>query len=157
MARNKLVLSVQYAVDSNLAPSRKQFREWAHSALDKSINAAEVTLRIVDVDEGRELNAQYRGKDYATNVLTFTFDDSPLVEGMPLYGDLVLCAPVVAKEAQEQGKALDAHYAHLVVHGMLHLQGYDHIEDDEAEEMESLETQIMQQLGFPDPYAKDEA
>ena len=108
---------------------------------------ARVTVRLVGLVEGRALNRDYRGKDYATNVLTFVLDDGP-----PRSGDLALCAPVVAKEAREQKKDLMAHYAHLTVHGVLHLQGYEHGRGREAVEMEKLETRILKRLGFPDPY-----
>lgn len=104
-------------------------------------------MRFVDEDEGRRLNQDYRGKDYATNVLTFVYDPSPPT------GDIVLCAPVIAREAVEQGKPLEAHYAHMVVHGMLHLQGYDHEHADEATAMEAVESFILRRLGHPDPYA----
>jgi len=110
---------------------------------------AEIVLRLVDETEGRELNRQFRGKDYATNVLTFVYDDM-----QPLTGDIVLCAPVVSQEAQQQHKDRLAHYAHLTVHGVLHLQGYDHIDDAEAAQMEQLETQILAKLGYPGPYAE---
>jgi len=109
-------------------------------------------LRIVDGEEGRALNRDYRGKDYATNVLTFEYGPDETLEGLPLSGDIALCAPVVAKEAQAQGKTLEAHYAHLVVHGMLHLQGYDHEDAAEAAAMEALESFVMMRLGYPDPY-----
>ncbi|WP_153162464.1 rRNA maturation RNase YbeY [Zoogloea sp. 1C4] len=149
----RLDLSVQYACNREGVPSRIDFRRWLRAA---EPGAARITVRIVDEDEGRELNRDYRGKDYATNVLTFAYDegeDMPLPEGLPLMGDLVLCRQVVECEAAEQGKALDAHYAHLSVHGMLHLQGFDHIEDAEAEEMEAREREILAGLGYPDPYA----
>jgi probable rRNA maturation factor len=149
----RLDLSVQYACNREGVPSRVDFRRWLRAA---EPGAARITVRIVDEDEGRELNRDYRGKDYATNVLTFAYDegeDMPLPEGLPLMGDLVLCRQVVEREAAEQGKALDAHYAHLSVHGMLHLQGFDHIEDAEAEEMEAREREILAGLGYPDPYA----
>ncbi len=140
----KLSLSVQYAVESNTLPTRPQFRRWAKAALEGD---AEMTIRLVDEDEGRELNRAYRGKDYPTNVLTFVYDDLPYTAG-----DIVICPAVVAREADEQGKTLEAHYAHLTVHGVLHLQGYDHEVDDEAEEMEARERQIVTKLGYPDPY-----
>lgn len=149
----RLDLSVQYACNREGVPSRIDFRRWLRAA---EPGAARITVRIVDEDEGRELNRDYRSKDYATNVLTFAYDegeDMPLPEGLPLMGDLVLCRQVVEREAAEQGKALDAHYAHLSVHGMLHLQGFDHIEDAEAEEMEAREREILAGLGYPDPYA----
>jgi probable rRNA maturation factor len=110
---------------------------------------AELTIRFVDEDEGRALNRTYRQKDYATNVLTFAYAES---EEDPVAGDLILCCPVVEKEAAEQGKPLPAHYAHLIVHGTLHAQGYDHADETEAEEMESIETEVMRSLGFSDPY-----
>jgi probable rRNA maturation factor len=109
----------------------------------------------VSEEEGRELNRSFRGKDYATNVLSFAYNEGeslPLAGDAPLTGDLVLCVPVVVREAMEQGKTLEAHFAHLVVHGMLHLQAYNHIDADEAEHMEALERQILQRLGYPDPY-----
>ena len=111
-------------------------------------DAARVTVRIVGREEGRALNRDYRGRDYATNVLTFVLESGP-----PYDGDLALCAPVVAKEAREQGKDVMAHYAHLTVHGVLHLQGYEHEREPEAIAMEKLETRILKALGFPDPYA----
>ena len=140
----KLELAVQYAVKPDNVPTRAQLKKWALAALEED---AEVALRIVGESEGRELNRDYRGKDYATNVLTFPLTDDPL-----LMGDIVLCHAVVVKEAQEQNKPLEAHYAHLVVHGMLHMQGYDHETDEEAEVMETLETQIVTKLGYADPY-----
>ncbi|HRH72688.1 MAG TPA: rRNA maturation RNase YbeY [Zoogloea sp.] len=149
----RLDLSVQYACNRDGVPSRVEFRRWLRAA---EPGAARITVRIVDEDEGRELNRDYRGKDYATNVLTFGYgegEDMPLPEGLPLMGDLVLCRQVVEREAAEQGKPLDAHYAHLSVHGMLHLQGFDHLEDTEAEDMEARERQILAGLGYADPYA----
>lgn len=144
MPKPKLSLAVQYAVAAEGMPSRPQFRRWAKAALERD---AEMTLRLVDEEEGRTLNRDYRGKDYATNVLTFVYDDLPYTAG-----DIVICPAVVAREAREQGKAVEAHYAHLTVHGVLHLQGYDHEDDGEAEEMESRETQIVTKLGYPAPY-----
>jgi probable rRNA maturation factor len=138
-----LDLAVQYAAGKEGLPTRAQFRRWAEAAL---AHDAETSLRIVDEDEGRALNRDFRGKDYATNVLTFEYG------GEPLTGDIVLCAPVVAKEAKAQGKKLEAHYAHMVVHGMLHLQGYDHQRKAEAAVMEALESFVMMRLGYPDPY-----
>jgi len=139
----KLSLAVQYAAKPEGAPTRQQLRKWVLAALESD---AEVTLRLVGSEEGRQLNRDYRGKDYATNVLTFPLNDEPLM------GDIVLCAPVVAQEAAEQDKTLEAHYAHLVVHGVLHLQGYDHETDEEAVLMDALETQIIMKLGYPAPY-----
>ncbi len=143
---HRLSLAVQYASAAQHIPTRPQFRRWIQAALQHD---AQLTLRIVDEPEGRELNQAYRGKDYATNVLTFVYDDVPA----PLSGDVVLCAPVVAREAREQKKELRAHYAHLVVHAALHLQGYDHEDAREAAEMEELETALMAKLGYSDPYA----
>ncbi|MBM4180482.1 MAG: rRNA maturation RNase YbeY [Betaproteobacteria bacterium] len=142
-----LDLAIQFAVKAEL-PGRADFRRWAKAALKGEVAAA---LRIVDAQEGRALNRDYRGKDYATNVLTFEYGPDP--ETGALTGDIVLCATVVEKEAKEQGKSLVAHYAHLTIHGMLHLQGYDH-ETGKAEAiaMEAVESFIMQALGFPDPY-----
>lgn len=137
-------LAVQYATNHTEVPTRPQFRRWVKAAL---MQDAEIVLRLVDEPEGRELNHQFRKKDYATNVLTFVYDDT-----QPLTGDIVLCAPVVQQEAQQQHKNLLAHYAHLTVHGILHLQGYDHIDEAEAVAMEQLETQILARLGYEDPY-----
>ncbi len=141
----RLALSVQHAFRATQLPSQKQLRRWASAAL---VQDASVTLRIVGEAEGRRLNREFRGKDCATNVLTFAYP-----EQRPLAGDIVLCAPVVRQEAQAQGIDLTAHYAHLVVHGVLHLQGYDHERAAAAEIMESLESEIVTQLGYPDPYA----
>lgn len=148
MARPKLALAVQYAVAAEGVPTRPQFRRWVTAALERE---AEISLRLVDAEEGQMLNRDYRGKDYATNVLTFVFDEMPDVD-LPLMGDIVLCAPVVEREAAEQGKALAAHYCHLTVHGVLHLQGYDHETDADAEVMEAREREIVMKLGYPDPY-----
>lgn len=141
---HKLSLSVQYASDAMQLPTRSQFRRWVKVALEQDIQMA---LRIVDEDEGRALNESFRGKDYATNVLTFVYDDTE-----PLYGDVVICAPVVAREAKEQGKELLAHYAHLTLHAALHLQGYDHENENDAEQMEARETALMLKLRYPPPY-----
>ncbi|HHF5989859.1 TPA: rRNA maturation RNase YbeY [Haemophilus influenzae] len=131
--------------------TEEQIVQWATGAVQPEGNEVEMTVRIVDEAESHELNLTYRGKDRPTNVLSFPFECPDEVE-LPLLGDLVICRQVVEREAAEQEKPLMAHWAHMVVHGCLHLLGYDHIEDDEAEEMESLETQIMQGLGFDDPY-----
>jgi probable rRNA maturation factor len=143
----RLGLAVQYASEAEQLPTPAQFGKWARAALRID---TEVTLRIVDEEEGRALNRDYRGKDYATNVLTF-----PLVEEPLLMGDIVLCAPVVAAEAKAQNKPLHAHYAHLTVHGILHLHGYDHENEAQAELMESLETEIVTKFGYPDPYLSE--
>lgn len=144
-----LQLAIQYAAAKEGLPGRAQLRRWARAAL---AHDAVATLRIVDEEEGRTLNRDFRGKDYATNVLTFEYGPDETLDGSPLTGDIVLCAPVVAREAAEQDKPLDTHYAHLVVHGMLHLQGYDHEDEAEAAVMEALESFVMMRMGYPDPY-----
>ncbi|WP_028775247.1 rRNA maturation RNase YbeY [Shewanella waksmanii] len=147
----ELDLDLQYAIDDPQLPERENFELWVKTALRDTMAQAELTIRIVDEQESQSLNHSYRGKDKPTNVLSFPFEAPPEIE-IPLLGDLVICAPVVKNEAIEQKKTLQAHWAHMVVHGCLHLLGYDHIEDDEAEEMESLETLLIQQLGFENPY-----
>ena len=142
----ELRLSVQYPAGKQSAPTRPQVRRWVRAACAVP---AEVTVRFVDSDEGRSLNRDYRGKDYATNVLSFPYES-----GTNLVGDLVLCLPVLEREALDQDKSLEAHSAHLIVHGMLHLQGYDHETGrDDAAQMEAVEREIMDALGYPDPYA----
>ncbi|WP_049629619.1 rRNA maturation RNase YbeY [Cellvibrio sp. pealriver] len=137
---------------SQQVPSAAELERWISAALDsQKLEDAEVSLYIVDEEEGQELNCEYRGKDYPTNVLSFPAD-IPEEVGVPLLGDLVVCAPVVEREAAEQEKVLAAHWAHMLVHGSLHLLGFDHIEDSEAEEMEALETEIITGLGYPAPY-----
>ncbi|HEK1007320.1 rRNA maturation RNase YbeY [Pseudomonas sp. NPDC012596] len=150
-----LELDLQRATDA-AAPDDAAFRRWCELALRQRTADSEMTIRLVDEAEGRELNHTYRHKDYATNVLSFPADVPDELLDIPLLGDLVICVPVVEREAAEQGKALEAHWAHLVIHGCLHLLGYDHIEDDEAEEMEALERELLAELGHPDPYADDE-
>jgi probable rRNA maturation factor len=140
----KISLAVQYVSQADSLPTRAQWRRWIKAAFECDVI---MTLRIVDEEEGCELNKAYRGRDYATNVLTFVYDDTD-----PLSGDVVICAPVVAREAAEQGKDLRAHYAHLAIHAALHLQGFDHEIDEEACEMEALETALMLKLRYPDPY-----
>ena len=146
-ASNRLNLSVQYACHREGLPLRADFVRWARAALE---GGGQVTIRLVDADEGQELNREYRNKDYATNVLSFPYEYEPVI-----MGDLVICPSVVAREATEQNKPPEAHYAHLTVHGMLHLQGWDHEEEAEAEAMEAEETRILATLGYPDPYAAD--
>ncbi len=147
----QLDVSVSYGLPRAGLPAAVSFRRWAAAAAQGRIKRADLAIRLVDAKEGRALNRHYRGKDYATNVLSFPVE---LPEGvtLPLLGDLVICAPVVAKEALEQGKPLAAHYAHLTVHGVLHLLGLDHEDDREAEAMEQLERDILAGLGLPDPY-----
>ncbi|MFK0089016.1 rRNA maturation RNase YbeY [Pseudomonas sp. NPDC090755] len=150
-----LELDLQRATDA-AAPDDALFRRWCELALRQRSADSEMTIRLVDEAEGRELNHTYRHKDYATNVLSFPADVPDDLLDIPLLGDLVICVAVVEREAAEQGKSLEAHWAHLVIHGCLHLLGYDHIEDDEAEEMEALERTLLAELGHPDPYADDE-
>jgi probable rRNA maturation factor len=146
---NQLTLSLQFGKLDNAAPhraalARHKVARWLRHALQSN---AEITVRIVDTEEGQTLNRDYRHKDYATNVLTFDYTQEPVVSA-----DLVLCAPVVAREAREQGKTLEAHYAHLLVHGALHAQGWDHELDEDAQVMELRETEILARLGFRNPY-----
>ncbi len=148
--KNKLSLSVQYP-DPRLKESipRNKLRAWVQAAL---LAPAELNIRFVDADEGRTLNREYRGKDYATNVLTFAYtedEDSEVTQA-----DIILCTDVVRREALEQKKPVESHIAHLVVHGVLHAQGYDHETEEEATEMEQLEVEILASLGEPNPYAE---
>lgn len=155
-----LYIDLQIACENieNL-PSEQQFYTWVHKALAVEAKTddfpeSEITIRIVDEAESHELNLTYRGKDKPTNVLSFPFEVPEGIE-MPLLGDLIICRQVMEKEAEEQQKPLESHWAHLAIHGTLHLLGYDHIEDEDAEEMESLETEIMQALGYEDPYISE--
>jgi len=141
----RLALDVQYAVPRRGLPAPATLRRWAGAAVERDVAA---TLRFVGLAEGRTLNALYRGKDHATNVLTFVYDDA-----VPLAGDVVLCVPVLRHEAKAGGKSLRAHCAHLVVHGMLHLQGHDHATPREAGRMEAREARLLAALGYDDPYA----
>jgi probable rRNA maturation factor len=152
-AKNKLSLSVQYP-DPRLRDSitRAHVRRWVQAAL---LAPAELTIRFVDADEGRALNLAYRHKDYATNVLTFAYNEEGQDDDEPTRADIVLCTDVLHSEALEQNKTLTAHCAHLIVHGVLHAQGYDHDIDAEATEMEALETAIVTKLGFSDPYSAE--
>jgi probable rRNA maturation factor len=136
------------------APSEAQFRQWCELALRQRTADSELTIRIVDEAEGQALNKTYRQRDYPTNVLSFPADVPDDLLDIPLLGDLVICAAVVAREAAEQGKPAQAHWAHMVIHGCLHLLGYDHLDDDEAEEMEGLERALLAELGYADPYAE---
>ena len=151
-AKNKLSLSVQYP-DARLQATitRQKIRRWVQAAL---LAPAELTIRFVDADEGRVLNRDYRAKDYATNVLTFAYNEGEeLADDEPTRADIILCTDVLEKEALEQKKSVEEHTAHLVVHGVLHAQGYDHEDDEEASEMEQLERDVLFALGYPDPYA----
>ena len=149
--KHKLDLEVQYA-DTRLEQelTEEMLRRWVEAAL---LGPAELSIRFVDAEEGKALNRQYRGKDYATNVLTFAYNEGEeLGEDDPTQADIILCTDVLQREAEEQGKTVEEHAAHLVVHGVLHAQGYDHEHDEEADEMEQFERDIMEVLGYPDPY-----
>ncbi|PVX38298.1 rRNA maturation RNase YbeY [Janthinobacterium sp. 78] len=149
--KNKLSLSVQYP-DARLETliTRPKVRRWVKAAL---FAPAELTIRFVDAEEGRTLNRDYREKDYATNVLTFAYNEGEeLSDDEPTRADIILCTDVLEKEAAEQKKSVEEHTAHLIVHGVLHAQGYDHMDDEEAAEMEGLETEILAKLGIADPY-----
>ena len=145
----ELVLSVQYGCRSTALPTRPQVRRWVRAALNTAGDLpAEIAVRFVDAEEGQTLNRDYRHKDYATNVLSFVYESGPRV-----LGDLVVCLPVVLREAAEQGKSAEAHFAHLIVHGMLHLLGYDHETGaKDATRMEAQEREVLAGLGYPDPY-----
>ncbi len=146
MSAPGLAIAIQRASRAAHVPADRLLRAWARAALSR---AAAVTLRFVAEPEGRRLNREFRGRDNATNVLTFTYGEG---RGAPLAGDIVICAPLVAREARVQEKPVEAHYAHLVVHGLLHLQGLDHEEPSQALRMERRERAILRGLGFPDPY-----
>jgi len=152
-----LELDLQLACrDETGLPTPAQLREWIAAALDDYPEDAEITIRIVDPEESRQLNRDYRGKDSPTNVLSFPFLCPPGIE-LPLLGDLVICKAVVETEATAQHKPLQAHWAHMVIHGCLHLLGFDHIEEAQAQQMEDLETRILGQLGYPDPYLAEKS
>lgn len=159
LVRQRLAARLQLTVerDCPLAEpiSLRQISRWAQAGLLPAYRRAEVSIRVVNAGQSQQLNCDYRGKDAPTNVLSFALNEGEPVPGMEhlLFGDLVLCAPVIEREAAEQGKSIAAHFAHLVIHGMLHLQGYDHDNDADAEAMESLEIQIMARLGYPNPYS----
>ncbi|MGX9740647.1 rRNA maturation RNase YbeY [Pseudocitrobacter corydidari] len=149
---SQVILDLQLACEDNTGlPDESQFQTWLDAVIPQFQEESEVTIRLVDTAESHELNLTYRGMDKPTNVLSFPFEAPPGME-MPLLGDLIICRQVVELEAKEQNVSLDSHWAHMVVHGSLHLLGYDHIEDEEAEEMEGIETEIMLALGYEDPY-----
>jgi len=152
-----LDVAVSYAVPRTGVPAVASFRKWVAAAVAGRARDAEIAIRLVDADEGRALNREYRGKDYATNVLSFPAERPeglPKSVRLPAGGDLVMCAPVIAREAAEQGKALAAHYAHMTVHGTLHLLGWDHENDADAEAMEALERTVLAGLDIADPYVE---
>jgi probable rRNA maturation factor len=146
-----IILDLQLATEAKDLPDERQIQQWLDAAILPFQLEAEVTVRIVDEAESQQLNFDYREKNKPTNVLSFPFECPPGIE-LPLLGDLVICAQVVAKEAAEQNKTLSAHWAHMVVHGSLHLLGFDHINEEDATEMEAEEIQILAELGFADPY-----
>lgn len=153
-----VTLDLQNAIEDASTPDEPSFYRWLSAALEGRRNEAEVSIRLVDAPESQQLNAQYRGKDKPTNVLSFPFE-AP--EGIPaeeinhLLGDLVICAPIIQQEAQQQNKPEENHWAHMVIHGTLHLLGYDHVTDEEATIMERLEREILATLAIPDPYLTD--
>jgi probable rRNA maturation factor len=153
---SKLTLHIRSDIGWKGLPAARSFRAWIELALRGGgrRRASEINVLVTDAATGRGLNREFRGKDYATNVLSFPVELPPGVRS-PLLGDLAICAPVVAREAKEQGKALRDHYAHMVIHGTLHLLGYDHIGESEAEKMEALETRLLASIGIGDPYAED--
>jgi len=144
-------IDIQYAMSPAGVPAEEQLRAWARLALADRADNAELSIRVVDEAEITALNQQYRGKDYPTNVLSFPYEGMPGVDSA-LLGDIVICAPVVAREAIEQDKPLDAHWAHMVIHGALHLLGYDHHKESEARNMEDHEAQLLARLGYANPY-----
>ncbi len=146
-----ITLDLQNACTNSNIPTLAQFQQWVNASLLPQYDNTELTIRLVDIDESQQLNAQYRGKDKPTNVLSFPFEAPKGIE-LNLLGDLVICADIVETEAQQQTKAINAHWAHMVVHGCLHLLGYDHINDLDAEQMEALEIDILTKLGFNNPY-----
>ncbi len=150
-------IDIENNSQSQHIPAAEKIEQWIKAALtSQQLTEAEVSVYIVDEEESQELNAQYRNKDKPTNVLSFPADLHEEID-IPLLGDLVICAPVVEREAQEQGKTLDAHWAHMLIHGTLHLLGFDHIDDDEAEVMEALETQLLTAMDYPAPYTETAA
>ena len=153
MANNaaNIIVDLQLACGDKAVPELSDFQRWTEAALAPYEKSFELTIRLVNSDESRQLNHQYRGKDKATNVLSFPFEVPEGIE-LDLLGDLIICVDLVEQEAAEQHKSINAHWAHMVVHGCLHLLGFDHIDDDEAEEMEALETKIITGLGIAAPY-----
>lgn len=157
--RQRLRLHFENASALNGLPSEQDFFRWIWIALKNEYRQADISLLLLDEDEARAYNRDYRDKDYATNVLSFALNEGGIIPEQlsdGLCGDLIICAPVVLKEAAEQGKTAEQHFAHLTMHGTLHLMGYDHMEETEAEEMEAIEIRLMQQSGYPNPYREDE-
>lgn len=157
--RQRLRLHFENASTLSDLPSEQDFFRWIWTALKNEYRQANISLLLLDEDEARAYNRDYRGKDYATNVLSFALNEGEIMPEQfsdGLNGDLIICAPVVLKEAAEQGKTAEQHFAHLTMHGTLHLMGYDHMEEAEAEEMEAIEIRLMQESGYPNPYREDE-
>jgi probable rRNA maturation factor len=147
-------MDIQNVSQHGSLPDKELITTWAEQALDEQHKEAELTLRVVDIDEGKQLNNEWRNKDSATNVLSFPIGET--IEQAPnLLGDIVICAPIVEQEAQQQGKSSEAHWAHLIIHGILHLQGYDHGSDEEAIVMETKEIQILKKAGYANPYESE--
>jgi probable rRNA maturation factor len=145
--RKRLRLRLQVGAGAARTPTSTQIRRWADAALDRP---GDITVRVVGAAEARRLNLRFRGEDHATNVLSFPY----ALSSRMVQGDIVLCAPVIAREARSQGKTLEAHYAHMTVHATLHLRGYDHAQRKAAERMEALERKVLAKLGYPDPYER---
>lgn len=159
LQRQRLILNFENASKMDNMPSEQDFYRWVWMALKNEYRCAYISLVLLDEEEARTYNRDYRGKDYATNVLSFALNEGEMLPDQfsdGLYGDLIICPSVVIKEAEQQGKTLEQHFAHLTMHGTLHLMGYDHIEEDEAQEMESIEISLMQASGYPNPYQEDE-
>ena len=152
---SQLTVDIQRIIEDETLPGDNDLIRWARAGWRQD-HDSEVTVRLVDENESRQLTHQYRGKDKPTNVLSFPFEAPPGIT-VPLAGDLVICAPVVAREAAEQNKTPEEHWAHMIIHGMLHLQGYDHIEDADAEVMEALEIRLLAELGYNNPYETEES
>ncbi len=158
LQQQRFTLHVDNQSSAANLPAEADFYRWAWQALKNEYRRADISLVLLDKEDARAYNRDYRGKDYATNVLSFALNEGEQLFAAPsdgLYGDLVICPQVVAEEAAEQGKTPAQHFAHLTIHGVLHLMGYDHIEDDEAEAMETLEIRLLNQLAYPNPYAED--
>ncbi|STZ75639.1 rRNA maturation RNase YbeY [Bergeriella denitrificans] len=159
LQRRRFTLNFDNASSAADVPSEKDFYRWVWAAVKEHYRRADIGLVLLDEDEARAYNRDYRGKDYATNVLSFAMNEGEMLPGGfsdGLYGDLVICPQVVAKEAAEQGKTVEQHFAHLTIHGTLHLMGYDHMADEEAEMMEAAEIRLLAAAGYPNPYREDE-
>ena len=154
----QIELDLQNTIDSNQIPAFEKMQSWIHAVLEKvdcNFERPEITVRIVSCEECQQLNSDYRGKDKPTNVLSFPFEAPEMIPAEELgefLGDLVICEQVLQREAEQQNKSIDSHWAHLIIHGILHLLGFDHIEEQDANRMEALEVELMKELGFEDPY-----